>query len=394
MTLPARIVVTVFLIGAPWFAGSTQQTAPATTTPATTQSGTPEQPPATTGAGQAANSSQPQANSPSTSQQVPAAQGAGESTGPKQTDKQLAGSIAGTVVDQAGALAVGAHVELAHGDQYPKQEVLSGDNGEFSFADVVPGPFQLTIAAPGFQTKVVSGVLNPGQAHIVPKIVLTVAAATTEVRVGLTEAEIAEVQVKEQEKQRVLGIIPNFYVNYFPDAAPLAPKQKFILAWKSVTDPVTIVGVAAFAGIDQAADRWGGYGQGAAGYARRFGATYGDVFIGTFIDSAVLTSLLKQDPRYFYRGPGTKRRIWYAIGNAVITKGDNKRYQPNYSAIIGSFATSGITYAYYPANDRSAGLLVENAMIRIATGSLAGIFQEYVLRRFTSHAPPNPPTKP
>jgi hypothetical protein len=298
------------------------------------------------------------------------------------------------VVDPDGAVAVGAHVLLTRADQSQKQEMLSGENGQFSFGNLPPGPFQLTITAPGFQTKVVSGVLNSGEAHIVPTIVILVTAPPTEVRVVLTEAEIAEVQVKEQEKQRVLGIIPNFYVNYYPDAAPLAPKQKFVLAWKSVTDPVTIVGVAAFAGIDQAADRWGGYGQGAAGYARRFGATYGDVFIGTFIDSAVLTSLLKQDPRYFYRGPGTKRRIWYAIGNAVITKGDNKRYQPNYSAIIGGFATSGITYAYYPVSDRSAGLLVENALIRIATGSLAGIFQEYFLRRFTSHAPPSPPTQP
>src|ERR1039458_3873643 len=158
-----------------------------------------------------------------------------------------------------------------------------------------PGPFQLTVSAPGFETKLVSGIVNSGQAFIVPAIVLTVAATTTDVKVGLSEAEIAQEEVKEQEKQRVLGIFPNFYTTYVPDPAPLAPKQKFSLAWKSVTDPISVVGVGFLAGIYQASDELGGYGQGAAGYGRRFGALYGDVFFGTFIDSAILPSLLKQD---------------------------------------------------------------------------------------------------
>ena len=164
-------------------------------------------------------------------------------------------------------------------DQAQKQDVLSGDNGQFSFHNLAPGPFQLTVSAPGFETKLVSGIVNPGQAFIVPAIVLTVAATTTDVKVGLSEAEIAQEEVKEQEKQRVLGIFPNFYTTYVPDPAPLAPKQKFSLAWKSVTDPISVVGVGSLAGIYQASDELGGYGQGAAGYGRRFGALYGDVFL-------------------------------------------------------------------------------------------------------------------
>ena len=125
-----------------------------------------------------------------------------------------------------------------------------------------------------------------------------------------------------------------------------------------------------------------GYGQGAEGYGKRFGATYGDVFIGTFIGSALLPSLLKQDPRYFYRGTGSKKsRLMYALGNAVMCKGNNKKYEPNYSAILGSFITRGISYTYYPASDRSATLLVQTALIRIAEGSVAGLFQEFVVRK-------------
>ncbi len=173
---------------------------------------------------------------------------------------------------------------------------------------------------------------------------------------------------------------------------PYLRRLKFQLAWKSVTDPISILGVGFLAGIYQASDQLNGYGQGAAGYGRRFGAVYGDVFIGTFIDSAILPTMLHQDPRYFYRGPNSSgSRFMYAIGNAVICKGDNKKYQPNYSAILGSFITSGISQAYYPSSDRGTSLYFQTALIRIAEGSVAGIFQEYVVPKLTPRLKKHPP---
>lgn len=301
-------------------------------------------------------------------------------------------SISGTVVDQQGAVAVGAKVQLTRAGETQGPEVQSGDDGQFAFSNVASGAFQLTITATGFETKTVNGTLTAGQVYIVPEIVLNVAATTTDVKVSLTPEEAAEVEVKEQEKQRVLGFIPNFYATYVPDAAPLPPRLKFQLAWKSVTDPISIVGVGMLAGIYQASDQLNGYGQGAEGYGKRFGAIYGDVFIGTFIDSAILPTLLHQDPRYFYRGPNSEgSRFMYAIGNAVICKGDNKKYQPNYSAILGSFITSAIAQTYYPGSDRGTGLYFQTALIRIAEGSVAGIFQEYVVPRLTPRLKKHPP---
>ncbi len=228
-----------------------------------------------------------------------------------------------------------------------------------------------------------------------PEIVLAVAAPTTEVRVELTQVEVAQEEIKEQEKQRVLGFIPNFYVTYVPDAAPLTPKQKFELAWRSTIDPFTFVAVGALAGIEQASDDFEGYGQGAEGYAKRYGAGYADVLAGTFIGSAILPSLLKQDPRYFYKGTGsTRSRTLYALANAVICKGDDKRWQPNYSGIVGSFATGGISYLYYPASDRSAELFLQNSLIRIAESSIAGVFQEFIVRKLTPHLPSRPSDSP
>jgi hypothetical protein len=313
-----------------------------------------------------------------------------QSTPSKQAPNTTASaaSISGTVIDQEGAVAVGAQVQLIRGeDQSTKQETVSGDNGQYSFSSLAPGPFRLTLTAPGFDTKLVSGELHAGEAYVVPPVALNISAVSTEVSVTMTPVEVAQEEVHEQLQQKVLGFIPNYYVTYNADAAPLFPKQKFYLAWKSVTNPVTIGGTAMLAGIYQASDTYSGYGQGAEGYAKRLGATYANVFSETFIGSAILPSLLKQDPRYFYRGTGTTgSRLMYAFGNSVMCKGDNKKWQVNYSTIAGSFAAGAIGYAYYPASDRSWGDVVENSVIRIAESGLAGVFQEFVLPRFTSRA--------
>jgi len=304
----------------------------------------------------------------------------------------LPGSISGTVFDQSGAVAVGAKVQLKREDQSLSQEAISGDKGEFYFANVPAGPFWLAISGDGFASQEFSGVLAPGEPHVMPSIVLAVATVVTQVDVGLTQAEIAEEQIKEQEKQRVFGFIPNFYVTYAKDAVPLTPRQKFKLAWKSTTDPFTFAAVGVLAGIQQGTNDFKGYGQGMEGYGKRYGASYADVVSNTFIGSALLPSLLKQDPRYFYKGTGTTRsRFFYALANAVISKGDNKRWQPNYSGILGSLAAGGISYLYYPPSDRhGAALLYQNTLIRVSGSAVAGVFQEFVVRKLTPHLPDQP----
>jgi len=279
-------------------------------------------------------------------------------------------------------------VTLTREDNSPNQDVLSGEDGQFSFTGVIPGPYHLTIVSAGLATQSISEILHLGEVSIVPQITLTVAATVTEVRVEPTQTELAEIQIKDEEKQRVFGVIPNFYVSYIPDAAPLTSRQKFKLAWKDTVDPVTFGVTAAVAGIEQAADQYGGYGQGAEGYGKRYGAAYADLVTSTFIGSAILPSLLKQDPRYFYRGTGsTRARLAYAIANAVICKGDNKRWQANYSSILGNFASAGISNLYYPAKDTGAGLTFENALINTGAAAAANVLQEFVVRKLTPNAP-------
>jgi Carboxypeptidase regulatory-like domain len=308
-----------------------------------------------------------------------------------QSDRQLAGSISGKIIDQSGASIGGAHVKLAREDQSPAQEILADSNGQFSFSNVAPGPFHLTISSEGLASQEISGTVQPGEPCVIPLAMLVVATQVTEVRVGLTREELADVQIREEEKQRVFGIIPNFFVTYDHNAVPLTAKQKFRLARKSSTDPVTFLGVGAIAGINQAGNRWSGYGQGMQGYAKRYGATYGDVFSGTYIGGAILPSLLKQDPRYIYKGTGSKRmRLLYAVSSSFICRGDNGRWQPNYSNVGGNLAAGAIANIYYPASNRhGASLVFTTALIRLSETTIASIFQEFFVPRLT----PNRPTR-
>jgi len=293
------------------------------------------------------------------------------------------GSVIGTVLDQSGAVSVGKVIRLTPQDNSDYREVITGDNGQFSFSNVPAGHFQLSVSSTGFGNEVYSGDLAPGQTFLAPPIVLSVATVVTEVKVTVDSVEVATEEIKLEEHQRALGFIPNFYVSYRPDAAPLTTKLKYQLAWKSSTDVVTIGGAAFLAGLQQAGNEYSGFGQGAQGYAKRFGAVYGDVVASTFLSGAVFPSLVKQDPRYFFRGTGSKKkRLLYAISNSVMCKGDNGRWQVNYSNMAGVASGAALVSTYYPSQNQGLEIL-ENSLIRMGESSLAGVLQEFVLHKLT-----------
>lgn len=300
---------------------------------------------------------------------------------------QTTGTLNGTIIDASGAVVAGAHVKLSQAGQSASVEVLSGSDGSYLFSNVAAGSFQLTVVAKSFASQTSSGTLAPGEIQTVPPIALAVAVASTEVQVTPSRVEEAELEIKQEEKQRVLAVIPNFYVSYVPDAAPLNTRQKFQLAWKSTFDPVSFAIIGAVAGMEQAENQYEGYGQGAQGYGKRYGAALADNVSGSFIASFLLPSVFKQDPRYFYKGTGsTSSRFWYAMSSAVVCKGDNGHWQPNYSNIVGDFAAGAISNAYYPEADRGASLTVENALVGIGSSAIAAVFQEFVVKKFTPHS--------
>jgi hypothetical protein len=331
----------------------------------------------------------PAGQTPAPETSAPATQSTAEPNAP--------GRVSGTVVDATGAVVIGARVTLSHSGrpqsgesasgQSQNQQVLSGNDGQFMFTNVAPGPFELRITAAGFASLTSLGTLHPGELYIAPPSKL-VASVKTEVEVGGSQVEIAQQQIEVQEQQRVLGFVPNFYVSYISDAAPLIPRQKFELAWKMTIDPVNFLLTGAVAGIQQADGRLKGYGQGAQGYAKRFGAAYADSVTSTFIGGAILPSLLKQDPRYFYKGQGSAgSRMLYAMSMTVVSKGDNGSWQPNYSNIFGTLASGAISNLYYPKTDRGVAQTFENAAIRLGANAVGNLVQEFIIRKLTPHAP-------
>ncbi|HTZ57529.1 MAG TPA: carboxypeptidase-like regulatory domain-containing protein [Acidobacteriaceae bacterium] len=323
--------------------------------------------------------------------------GADNAGGTPRNPQASQGAISGRVVDLTGNFLVAAVVALAP-EGHAKLEAKSNEQGLFLFPEVPAGTFELTISAPGFATRQVTGMLHPGETLNLLDVELSIAAATTEVQVsgGADHYELARQQVKVEETQRVLGVIPNFFVTYDPNAVSLNTKQKFELAWKTNIDPVTFAATGLIAGVEQASNGFSGYGQGTQGYAKRFGASYADGFIGNMIGGAILPSLLKQDPRYFYKGTGsTRSRIFYALASAVICKGDNGHWQPDYSGILGSLAAGGISNLYYPSSNRNgAELTFVNTLIGIGGSGIGNLFQEFLIRKLTPHARNPQPQNP
>ena len=296
-----------------------------------------------------------------------------------------AATVMGTVTDVNGDAIPDATVVLKEVEGNDPRTIVASENGMFQFSDVTPGiTYQLSISAHDFADWTSPPImLSPGQFRIVTGIQLRIASTNTIVDVRYDPVEVATEQLKAEEKQRVFGIIPNFYVSYENDPVPLTAKMKFQLALKVSTDPVTAAGVFVVASAKQAGDT-PNYGQGWGAYGKRLGLTAADGFSDIMIGGAILPSLLHQDPRYFYQGTGTtSSRVRHAMFSPFVAKGDNGKWQPNYSSLGGDLAASALSNFYYPRSNRGVGLVFGNFAIGTAERIGTSLVQEFLLGRFT-----------
>jgi hypothetical protein len=309
---------------------------------------------------------------------------------PAPNPDPVTGSVHGEVKSADGTVYEGARVELSRPGDSSVATQQTDSGGAFNFANLPAGSFKISVSAAGFVTQEIRGELLAGEAYDAHTIVLPMAATANSVQVsGESRTEIAQVQLNLEEQQRVLGFFPNYYVSYDHSALPLTTRQKYQLAWRSSIDPVTFVLTGAVAGIEQGINALKGYGQGAQGYGERFGSIYADGFTSTMLGGAVLPSLFKQDPRYFYKGTGSiGSRVKYAIAAAVICKGDNGHWQFDYSGILGGLVSGGISNLYYPVSDRSGvAVTFENSAIGTAESAVQNLVQEFFIRRLTPRLP-------
>ncbi len=199
--------------------------------------------------------------------------------------------------------------------------------------------------------------------------------AQRKAREAREEHEEAEREVKAQEKQRGVGVLPLFNVVISGPAVPLTPAQKFNLSFHTIIDPYTI-GLAFIVGggFGELTDSHTGYGHGPSGFFKRVGASYADNIDGNLIGNALLPILLHQDPRYFRKGSGSvKSRILYSALTSFICHGDNGKTQFNTSNVAGNFISGAISNLYYPANERGVGLTLENGLVVTLEGMAGSI---------------------
>jgi len=164
-------------------------------------------------------------------------------------------------------------------------------------------------------------------------------------------------QTKGTSNDRLFFALPNFLtLENAGQVPPLTAGQKFKVVARSSFDPVQYFWYGFLAGISQAENSEPGYGQGAEGYGKRYGAAFADGTIENFMTAAVLPSLLRQDPRFFQSGHGSfMHRTGYAVSRIFITRTDSGHQQFNFSEIFGSAASAAIsTYSYHPSGDRTA----------------------------------------
>jgi hypothetical protein len=300
------------------------------------------------------------------------------------------GAVSGAVVDTTGAAVSQAKVVLTLGNESLTQ--IADDDGHFKFTQVPGGKYSLLAQYPGMTMTALSGVLEPGE-HLELDAVKLVVSDVAHVD-AMTQQQQAEVELRQEETQRLVGVIPNYYVVYNWDAAPLTTRQKYKLAFHNTTDPFNAGISAGIAGLQYYRNDFSGYGTGPGGYFKRFGANMGDLAVGSFVGGAVLPSLLRQDPRYFYMGKGSiMHRTLYALSTAVICRGDNGRWQPNYSSIGGDIAAGAIAELYYPKSNDSGGVkIVETGLLGAVLDGVGNVVQEFLYKHFTPHAANYPST--
>jgi hypothetical protein len=307
---------------------------------------------------------------------------------PAQPAVQSSAQLTGIIRDVEGSPVPQAHVTLAAPGILGERSVTADADGAFAFSGVAAGEYRLLVTASGL-TPFTSAefVVRPGESEALPTVVLKLA-PTTSVDVVATPDQIAVAEVHEEEKQRFLGVFPNFYTSYIWDAAPLPTNQKYKLAAHSVFDPFGFVLLAGVAGVQQAANSYSGYHQGMQGYGKRYGAAFAENATSRIIGGAILPSLLHQDPRYFYQGSGGFRsRLRHALLSTIVCRGDDRKDHPNYSHILGSLAAAGIANAYLPSANRGVGTTFSTFALTL--GGFAGdnFFREFVLRGFVPSVP-------
>ncbi len=185
-------------------------------------------------------------------------------------------------------------------------------------------------------------------------------------------------------------VLPNYKTINDPEApvVALSVGEKFALV-KHYFDPFTFVFTSITAGIEQSTNEKAGYGQGAMGYAKRYGADFTDGFTNELFVTGVFPSLLHEDPRYYRLGHGgALKRTAYALSRILIARGDSGNNRINASEFLGNITSGALSMTYYPQNERNVSGVFTRMSVEIGYDSLFNVLKEFYpdLKRKFSHS--------
>jgi hypothetical protein len=184
---------------------------------------------------------------------------------------------------------------------------------------------------------------------------------------------------KPKKDDRMFYVMPNYLtVQNETQVKPLTPGQKFKITAEGTFDPYEFFIVGVLAGIRQADNSSPAFGQGAAGYGKRYAAGFADQAIGNIMVGGVFPSVLRTDPRYFQLGKGSfGHRFGYALSRIVVARKDSGGHTFNFSEFLGNGAATGISTLYYPAQDRSVSSSLSNWATQLSVDALGNELKEF-----------------
>ena len=310
---------------------------------------------------------------------------------PSAVQAQERAVVSGVVKDVGETPVGGATVELLDATGVARKTVTDED-GAYRFGQVQAGRCTVSVKAEGLADDT-AVVMVPGSGSVVvPEFALKLAMVNASVE-AVGQREMAEIQIQQEEKQRIFGVIPNFYVAYDPNTVPMTQGQKFKLAGRTFLDPVTFVAAGLSAGFNQATQTPEAWGQDWAGYGQRYGAQMAGALAGVGFSGYLFPMIFHQDPRYFYKGTGTKtERAKWAIKQAFEQKSDKGRWEPAYSNMLGDLSSSLVTVALYPHQDADWGRTAsEDFGLSIAGEAFGNLMEEFVVPKLHWHKKPSTP---
>jgi hypothetical protein len=208
---------------------------------------------------------------------------------------------------------------------------------------------------------------------------LLLAACAGSVWSQVDETEAAKKESREDT--HILGIVPDYDTvrNSSGVILPISARRKFWLATEDVFDPFSFLITGIYAGISQATNQYPEFGQGAKGYAKRYGGAFGDNFFGNYLTEAAFPVLLRQDPRYFRMGPqyGFWKRVGYSASRVLVTRGDSGARQFNFSEIAGNGVAAGISSTYLPESSRNAHAVLDKWGLNVGSDAGFNILKEF-----------------